>query len=884
MRTVHSTITAVFATVSALSIISLALPAARAQDTGTGNAASTVGLEEIIVVARKREEKLQDVPISITAFSAQGIRDRNIQSSYDLAGFIPNFNLSANIGRRLDAPNVRGQFGPLLGGTAPNASFFIDGVYATGSVGSTSLANLERVEILRGPQSATFGRATFSGAVNYITRKPTDEYVGEINARFGEDGDRELGVWVSGPIPAGDSVFKDKLFFFAGASWNEWDGEWTNALQPGQVDSTALFPGFGRIIWANNTQFPGDPPCPAGSAATGCAYTIGDNSELGGEETKIGTVKLIYKPLDSLEFNFKAEFVDAEDGHFAYLFVPPLQNNNCYNRDTAGNDLDNDSTRVTGSRSGGWHCGTQTDSGFAPVVNIPNLERGVTTFFGVAEPAPFIGMQEEVERYLAQVTYDFRDYSFTARYSSNRQNSEYVRDLDRSYALGPVSTGLFESNSIFTNRDRSWEVRVQSPGDKRFRWQLGYYYYNFKGLQYQRDFTGFNRIVLQDAGQQEVTNYAIFGGFDWDIVDNWRLAFEGRYAEDEPTRQSGLFDDPLSADPANPDQIRSVANDVFYSFSPRITLSWFVTEDLTTYLQIAEGNKPGGFNFAYFDVGVDPIQLTTDKPYIDEEEATTWEIGSKGTFFDGQLSANVALFYIDWTNQSINVSECIRELDPPAGAGGCETNNIVANAGKSEVYGAEVELTWNATDNLVFTLGYGYADTKLKEFVDEEFAMLQCPELCYALEPTTGLPTQAAQSEIARLGNVAGNEAPRVPKHNVAASANWQAPMPGPSALEWFLRNDVLYESKRYSTASNLTASPSQLTWNARIGLESEQWTASIYVNNITDEDSALQIQDFPLFDGSKGYSVAGNAINQNAFQILPRRSRSAGVTAQYRF
>ena len=122
MRTVHSTITAVFATVSALSIISLALPAARAQDTGTGNAASTVGLEEIIVVARKREEKLQDVPISITAFSAQGIRDRNIQSSYDLAGFIPNFNLSANIGRRLDAPNVRGQFGPLLGGTAPNAS------------------------------------------------------------------------------------------------------------------------------------------------------------------------------------------------------------------------------------------------------------------------------------------------------------------------------------------------------------------------------------------------------------------------------------------------------------------------------------------------------------------------------------------------------------------------------------------------------------------------------------------------------------------------------------------------------------------------------------------------------------------------------------------
>ncbi len=289
MRTVHSTTATVSKTFSALAMIGLVSSVATAQDAGIGDVAPTVALEEIVVVARKREEKLQDVPISITAFSAQAIRDRNIQNSYDLANFTPNFNFTPNLGRRLDVPNIRGQFGPLNASTPPNASFFVDGVFVTGSIGSTSLANLERVEVLRGPQSAIFGRATFSGAINYITRKPTDEYTGQVNARYGEDGDRELGAWVSGPIPAGESVFKDTLFFFAGASWNEWDGQWNNGLEPGQVDSTTLS-GAGPFIWSPNAQFPGDPPCPAGSAPTGCAYTIGDNTELGGEQTQIGTL------------------------------------------------------------------------------------------------------------------------------------------------------------------------------------------------------------------------------------------------------------------------------------------------------------------------------------------------------------------------------------------------------------------------------------------------------------------------------------------------------------------------------------------------------------------------------------------------------------------
>ena len=142
MRTVHSTTAALSVTIWAFAMISLAPSVATAQDAGIGDVGPARALEEIVVVARKREEKLQDVPISITAFSAQAIRDRNIQNSYDLAEFTPNFNFTPNLGRRLDVPNIRGQFGPLNASTPPNASFFVDGVFVTGSVGSTSLANL----------------------------------------------------------------------------------------------------------------------------------------------------------------------------------------------------------------------------------------------------------------------------------------------------------------------------------------------------------------------------------------------------------------------------------------------------------------------------------------------------------------------------------------------------------------------------------------------------------------------------------------------------------------------------------------------------------------------------------------------------------------------
>ena len=123
-------------------------------------------LDEVVVSARKREELLQEVPLSIAVFDTEALRERNIQSVYDVATFTPNFSFNRNsVGRRLDAPSIRGQFTPLQNfGSEGNVAFYVDGVYVSGTASGLTVDNLERVEVLRGPQVAQFGRGAFAGA------------------------------------------------------------------------------------------------------------------------------------------------------------------------------------------------------------------------------------------------------------------------------------------------------------------------------------------------------------------------------------------------------------------------------------------------------------------------------------------------------------------------------------------------------------------------------------------------------------------------------------------------------------------------------------------------------------------------------------------------
>lgn len=177
-------------------------------------------MDEIVVFARKRREKIQDIPASVGILSSAMIEGSAISGLKDIASFTSNFAYDESFGRNnLQRPVIRGMSN-VLG--AANAGFFIDGVYASGGIASTPLFDLERVEILKGPGSALYGRATLAGAINYITRRPGDELSGQISASAASHNEFEFTARISGPL------IEDKMGFSLAARHYEFGGEYEN--------------------------------------------------------------------------------------------------------------------------------------------------------------------------------------------------------------------------------------------------------------------------------------------------------------------------------------------------------------------------------------------------------------------------------------------------------------------------------------------------------------------------------------------------------------------------------------------------------------------------------------------------------------------------------
>lgn len=199
-----------------------------AQDAGD-EAENSLAIEEIIVTARKREESLQDIPIAVTAFGAAEIEAAGLRDVQDVAALTPGFNMAPLFGGDAATPVIRG-LSTTIG--EPNVGFFVDGVYMGSRLTMTSLLGnfIERIEVSKGPQSALYGRNTFGGAVNYVTRKPSGEFEGDAEATIGSDGKQMLRATIGGPM--GDSGFSYRL----AALSDEFDGFYKNELTGTDLD------------------------------------------------------------------------------------------------------------------------------------------------------------------------------------------------------------------------------------------------------------------------------------------------------------------------------------------------------------------------------------------------------------------------------------------------------------------------------------------------------------------------------------------------------------------------------------------------------------------------------------------------------------------------
>lgn len=223
-------------------------------------------IEDIVVSARKVEESLMDTPIAVTAFTRDDLSRLGVLGPEDIGAFTPGLLYEKDFGRRFDRPVIRGQSN-ILGDA--NAATFVDGVFIPDSLFSTDLAFVERVEVIKGPQSALYGRQSFSGAISYLTRKPSQEHEVGARVRVAEDNEYDVLLTASGPL------VQDKVYYQVGANYFTFGGQYDNNA-PG-------FPSDGQTI--------------------------------GGEETQAFSGKLLFTPTEDLDVTLRLGWSENDDDH-----------------------------------------------------------------------------------------------------------------------------------------------------------------------------------------------------------------------------------------------------------------------------------------------------------------------------------------------------------------------------------------------------------------------------------------------------------------------------------------------------------------------------------------------------------------------------------------
>lgn len=846
MMRIHQTGAAGTATQAlALLAATLALPAGTA-DAQQGSRA----LEEIVVTARKAEESLQDVPISISAFTAQDIENAGLRSVEDLALQTPGFSFRSAFGRIADRPIIRGQSN-IQG--EPNASFFIDGIYVSGSIAGYDLDNLERVEVIRGPQSALFGRRTFAGAINFVTKRPTNEFEGRVSGTLGTANLVEGQVSMSGPIIA------DRLLYQVNARHFKQDGFYTNSVT--------------------------------------------NQKDVGGEESQSVGGALFWQVADNLEAIFRLNYTRNDDEHFP-ISLHGSDRNNCFEpvQDGFGAPPFTTTPRYL-TRQRGYFCGTLGD----PQPLALNTD-------GFREAGFDAGLKRDAVRTSLQLNWDVGRYQVTSITALNEETIFTGVDADYSAIRG--SAGAFETLSREADaRDWSQELRIMSPRDETFRWLGGIYYLSDKSGDFSSGdlagtvANGTPAALTAQGTSEDIRNVALFAMVEYDVTEQLTLTAEARYARDKIeasgtsnfVRAGPAFvpgsefctNTPLPAPPGALSVSCSNQFDLsetFTNFLPRFTATYLFSNDVTLYALWARGNKPGGFNSTVENARLTPSarQQLRDQGLLtfEEEEADTIELGAKTTFLDGRGLFNLSAYYIDWENQQLTENQNANQE-----GGGQFVTSYTQNLGKSEVKGLEAELRFLLTDEWDLGATYALQDSEIKSF----FSLDQADLIFTGYPDPFGTACTGACLEAYRAaGSTTGNQLPLVPKHSATVSATYRTVLPWlvPSS-EFFFRTDYMYEGSRYVQVHNLAKIKSMNLWNFRAGFDAEAWTLTFFVKNAFNDDTPVSVLRY--VDASQpgvappAPPLAGATAGFNPFFIrdfaltLPDK-RQVGATLTYRF
>jgi iron complex outermembrane receptor protein len=614
-------------------------------------------VEEIVVTARKREENILDVPLAITALSASDIEDKGISEFKDIIAFTPGFHFAEHSVGRADRSNrilvIRGMHISQENDHQQAATVFVDGAPMHGSV-IAGLEDAERIEVVRGPQSAYFGRATLSGAVNYVTKTPGQESKSKVVAEVGKYGTTNLGFSTEGPI-------NDTTAYRIAISSQDTDGQYT--------------------------------------AANASTLKLGERSTV----SFAGT--LYFEPSDNFNAKLRYHTWEDEDGPGAAFGYGVNNGEALFNCNLPNSSL------AARNGTNNWFCGVapfpqdaniQYDAQMSP--NKVSLLNGVPTAglsIDTITDNPFLngfGFAREASQASLIMNWSLDSgISVTSITASNDNRWMALDDLDRRHNTDVPDS--LRDVSLLNGRDLkdfSQEIRISSPQDQRLRWLLGVSKFSFEGKRTSgfHIFSSVRSLSLGNVFDIDTTGF--FAAVEYDITDDLTINLEGRRQKDDvqEARSSGA----------------EFVSGTFNSTTPRIALDYQMNDDVTLYASYGEGTRPGGFNVNLFGESqsvLDQLALSGIYKEVEEEELEMSEFGIKASLMDGRAWMQAAIYQGDWSAQQA-AGAFVGDIF----YGG------TATGGEIDLSGYEIEGAWAVSDNFKLEATISNNDSDIKILTD----------------------------------------------------------------------------------------------------------------------------------------------------------------------
>ena len=803
--------------------------------------AGAQGIEEIIVTAQKREQSLQDVPISITTFSGEFLEDSGIDTLQQLGQYTPNLSLASSGQLANNRIILRGVGSVGNSAIEPSVAVFVDGIYIPrpSSVIGT-LTDLEIIEVLRGPQGTLFGRNASMGALNIRTRKPEDEFSGDIRASFGDYDHVRVAGALSGAFSPG---IAGRLAF----QYSDRDGYGENSYTENGSDNDVGTWEDGSV--RGKLFF--EPAPDLDITLTGDFSRIINGG--GVIEVLSGSVQPEYlvalrrflSRTDPLTMP-SGEVPDTADGF----------DNNVHqdHRDFAEDEQwgiagdinwrlgDHTVRSLTGYRK--WSNDTLNES----VIRLPmDLIRRVT-FYDVETVSQELQLLSPTGgriEYVAGAYFYQEDYGIDQSFDHGQDFcSPFVHNLFASY-LADFNFSPRAARAIAGGVSRDCNAATQTDTvSTRFR--------------------------------QEVSNFALYGQLTFNVTEQLRVTGGVRWTDSNKDGSFlSLVNNPISAPPSpeNPFtidlRIPEDHPDLEYD-EEEITwlanLSYHPVESVMLFATYATGFRSGGFNPEGFDSVAEASGA--DRVY-ETETVDNIEVGAKGGLFDNRVVVSLNYFHTQ-----------ISDLQNRRFDG---VNFLMQNVDELTQQGVELDIQARPLDQLYTVLGVSYLDSSFGDFPDATSLPAEIADYRTSLQLSRFLGFPPAQLPTRDL---TGDRNHFSPKWQLSLVAEWSDRIPV-HGLGWFVRGEYQYVADQNIGADTnqapQTIQPGYDIVNARLGLRgaNDGWEISSFVRNVFDQDYCQVIFIQAL---ATTLSLVDPATGGGMQRCVVGAPRTWGVEAAYRF